>query len=889
MTSKIAEQIQRARRELLDLTARNRLLNTPLNRTRSSRLDIDDELTSEVFRILVQERREMSFLPVLPDEEPEINDAEAHEIEGSETEGDATEISATEISEGEEASGDPTSIDADPTESADSDPSSSNDTPPSHLLAASDAAEDPTDPTSESESDERSPTDSPGTGLTQPTESEEPADRHVDSNLQTKLPDDQLHTKLLRLFYDARSLADEQGVNSLFCALGFLEWYEEPNSEKVRFAPLLLVPIELHRRTVNAKFRVRYLDDEPSTNLSLKEKLKAEFGLQLPEVPELDDLDPAAYFDAVEQVISNQPNWRLHRDRQTIWFFSFAKFLMFRDLDPETWPTDRSPVQHRLLRGLLGEPIEFDAPKIGEDESLDDHIDARKMTHVMDADSSQAAAIEEVRNGRNLVIQGPPGTGKSQSITNVIAAAVKDGKTVLFVAEKLAALDVVKSRLNRIGLGGVCLELHSHKANRKVVLSDLNDTLELTRPKLRGITAQATRLRKARKELNEYVEQLHAPVEPSEQTPYQLMGTLTRFQGAGVKPFRAKIDGLAEWTAADLDGMQSQLKDVALHIEQVGTPRDHAWFGVRRTSALLPSELQAIERKLSTLHEQLTGVLRDGECLASVLTLASASGAQVSMHGIQRLVAFAENLRSIPDMDREAFANDVWSNRRADVARVLERGREHAECRGELDGVLAAVAWKMPVAQTRVDLAATGQSWFRWFNSRWRNAQATLRGMSIGRLPTDSDKQIEILDTLDRGQTLARDLSSGPLNDIGSSAFGNHWHGPESDWDQLQRIAHWDDECRKADAPDGFRQAVRAWSAVAETREAEQSASASLQTATAELQSFCDVVQLSVDDAFGHERFADVDLSTLIDRVSAWRDSTGSLGRWIVFRHQLEE
>src|SRR5690606_38443707 len=101
-----------------------------------------------------------------------------------------------------------------------------------------------------------------------------------------------------------------------------------------------------------------------------------------------------------------------------------------------------------------------------DDAHLDEVIPAARLDHVVDSDSSQTVAIEWVRANRSLVIQGPPGTGKSQSITNIIATAVLDGKKVLFVAEKLAALEVVKRRLESVGLGDLCLEIHSHKAHK---------------------------------------------------------------------------------------------------------------------------------------------------------------------------------------------------------------------------------------------------------------------------------------------------------------------------------------------------------------------------------------------------------------------------------------
>ena len=146
---------------------------------------------------------------------------------------------------------------------------------------------------------------------------------------------------------------------------------------------------------------------------------------------------------------------------------------MYRDLEPESWPEERPLDRHPIVSGLLSDGLRGDPAIWSDEDNVDDILHPRDMFHVVDADSSQAMAIEEVRQGRNLVIQGPPGTGKSQTISNLIAAAVKQGKKVLFVSEKMAALGVVKRRLENIGLGDMCLELHSHKSNKRTVLEEL--------------------------------------------------------------------------------------------------------------------------------------------------------------------------------------------------------------------------------------------------------------------------------------------------------------------------------------------------------------------------------------------------------------------------------
>ena len=197
--------------------------------------------------------------------------------------------------------------------------------------------------------------------------------------------------------------------------------------------------------------------------------------------PAEEDLVPSRYADAVAKAIAGQPRWEVQPDAMTLGFFSFAKFLMFRDLDPRNWP-DPKKLLTPAISGLLRDGFPASDHPFPEDVNLDEAISAARLDHVVDADSSQTIAIETVRRGCSVVGQGPPGTGKSQSITNLIATAVLDGKKVLFVAEKLAALEVVKRRLEAAGLGDLCLELHSHKAHKRVVLEEIGRTWQLSTP-----------------------------------------------------------------------------------------------------------------------------------------------------------------------------------------------------------------------------------------------------------------------------------------------------------------------------------------------------------------------------------------------------------------------
>jgi hypothetical protein len=217
--------------------------------------------------------------------------------------------------------------------------------------------------------------------------------------------------------------------------MGRLKWFEAEKVDIPRHAPLILVPVQLQRRSALDRFTLKWREEDVQENLSLAAKLNSEFGIELPKFPLEEDLVPSLYCEAVAIAVAGQRGWQVQVDAMTLGFFSFAKFLMYRDLDPRAWPDPAQLLSQPALGGLLRDGFPAVDRPLTEDLDLDELIPAARLDHVVDADGSQTLAIEMVRQGRSLVMQGPPGTGKSQSITNVIATAVLDGKKVLFVAE----------------------------------------------------------------------------------------------------------------------------------------------------------------------------------------------------------------------------------------------------------------------------------------------------------------------------------------------------------------------------------------------------------------------------------------------------------------------
>lgn len=347
--------------------------------------------------------------------------------------------------------------------------------------------------------------------------------RHADTKLQTRLTPAGLQKRLLDLYLDARTLEDEQGVNILYLALGTLRWVDPHNKDMIRHAPLLLIPVALERASAKERFRLKWRQEDCSANLSLEAFVDRVHLLKLPPFAVGDDFDYADYVACVADVVTTKEGWFVQPDDIVLGFFSYAKFLMYRDLDPANWPEGGKLTETALIRTLLQDGFSEEGERIDDEAPLDEAIRPADMRHIHDSDSSQVLAAFEAREGKSLIIEGPPGTGKSQTIANIIGEAVADGKTVLFVSEKMAALEVVKRRLDQAGVGDACLELHSNKANRRILLEELRRTWALGAPKGPLTDVADAGLKRSRDVLNQHALRMHKVHLESGLTAYQVI------------------------------------------------------------------------------------------------------------------------------------------------------------------------------------------------------------------------------------------------------------------------------------------------------------------------------------------------------------------------------
>jgi len=512
---------------------------------------------------------------------------------------------------------------------------------------------------------------------------------HTDNKLQTLHFPDILNARLNKLRQLAQTAMEESGTNILYLALGFLEWYESPSSNTPRLSPLFVVPVDLNRdKRLSADglrtYQIMLRDDGLFNNVSLSQRMAQDFYLDMPEVT--DDSQPESYFDAVRHIIGQMDSrWKVRR-YASLCLLDFTKQLMYEDLDPSRWPADKSVADHPLLQHFLsaGDNSQENADGATRSEHLiDDMPDVHSaFPLIYEADSSQHSALIDVVNGDNLVIEGPPGTGKSQTITNLIAACINRGLSVLFVAEKLAALEVVKRRLDSADLGDFCLEVHSHKSSKLSILNSLmasQKRRENVMPPAE-LQQQINRYEGHKNTLHHYAQKLNQPWRDSGLTPHQILQRATDFgdrspltSGEHVVLVNdpAEISAhLIRETLEAAERLQIVFEAVARQTPDA-TIDTHPWFGVRNGTIAGPQR-QALIDTLKRWTERQQHIMTQWTKLQDSLHIAP-----VDAPHQEALTTLMSALDNLPDAIPEVLLERVEELR--DSSQGLDALVEHRD------------------------------------------------------------------------------------------------------------------------------------------------------------------------------------------------------------------
>ena len=805
--TRLNQAVNMLREQLVDIGKRSTLVNAPVGKNRMKALDIEDERSDEVFKILYQRGRKMTF------------EAYRH---------GRTDIGANGD---DEPIYNPFDIDQ----------------------VRAEAAADRT------------------------SEAEEPlAAHHVDLLLQTRLTADALQKRLLNLFRQAELMEQEQGISVLYLALGFLEWYENESSDIARYAPLVLLPANLERSDARGRFKLALRDQDLEPNISLRAMLENDFALALPDLPDDDQWRPSEYFGQVEEAIAAQSRWRVRRNTMELSFYSFAKFLMWNDLAPENID-EETCAGSELFSNLLVGGGQNHGAVINSEENLDRRFpDLEDLVHILDADSSQTQVIAAARQGRNLVVQGPPGTGKSQTIANIIASSLKDNKSVLFVAEKRAALEVVYERLRQCGLGPLCLELHSKKVNRKHVFAQLKETLELGRPIVDDL--DRSQIRQLRDDLNRLSSILHQPFENTEQTPYLVVGLLAELAESGLSRPRFTISGADRWSADEYRQRQDVVASLAQLTAQYGSEFENAWRGTRKR--LTQFERNDLKIDIEICLEDLNSIGDLTQLAVAAVKFCDAETIQESLELVQQLYT----LSALPTLTPELANSAELLGDPSKVLQLCKDIQELQAAKAELLKEVSENAFDVPWIQVRTEIQNRGKSLFRFFSGSYKEAIATLQSVCLTTLPSQNKDQLALIDRLleiERLQVRIKERTA-----FGRNSLMKHWNGQETEVHEILPAVEWIiQHSRRLGSAEKVREQVLS------TPENQDLASiaADLQKAYDKwMTSWKRVMQeteLDLEAAFGAQSVNAIEIHAITERLHSWLANMDLFDSW----HRLKE
>lgn len=594
-----------------------------------------------------------------------------------------------------------------------------------------------------------------------------------------------LDARLHEIYSAAKLGLEEGGANTLYLALGFLRWAEDERSEKTHIAPILLIPVTLTRLSVRTGYSIKRHDDEAIVNPTLLELLRQNFQLSLkaldPLPADASGVDVAAIWQVFRLAVKEIPRWEVLENQVYLGIFSFTKFLMWKDLQDRAEQLKKN----RVVNHLIERPREAmgSGHSILDRHDLDERHPPESLLTPMLADSSQLNAISRACSGVDFALEGPPGTGKSQTITNLIAHFLGTGRSVLFVSEKMAALDVVHRRLVSIGLGPFCLQLHSAKARKTEVLEQLRVSMDVSnRYTEEGWKREAQRLAGLRRNLNDFVRTLHRE-HRNGITVQAALGTAIEF-----KHWKAAAMSWANPEVHSIDELE-QLRELSRSMQAVAgelhSVKDNPLAAIHHSDWTNAWEEQLFQH-CQQLQERAKALQSSLPPIEKIFDLNLGAASSDLYRAIDRLAAVLLKAPQVP-VGLAHRGND------STALNQLQLMRNHGEQRqshwDKLSGLL-----KPEVA--KADGGRLSENWdlalLAWWPKRWfakRSVRSRLRLYTLNRKrpkATDVPFILEALSGLN-----AEDRSLEKLEPVATELLGSEYKGHETNWTTVQELESW--------------------------------------------------------------------------------------------------
>lgn len=603
--------------------------------------------------------------------------------------------------------------------------------------------------------------------------------------------DNTLQATLTEIYRSARAAQQEGGPNTLFLTIGALLWRQKDKDRSYR-APIILVPVVLERPSVRSGFSLRVHDDETRLNATLLEMLKQEFDIRLPTLegdrPPTDDsgVDVERILSTFRAKLRDIPGWEV-TDDVALTNLSFTKYLMWKDLSDRADILRESDLARRLMDGQTPDTTASQAPK---DEILDGRRKGGALDDVaadlvcpLEADSSQLQAVASARAGTSYVMIGPPGTGKSQTIANIIADTLSQGRTVLFVAEKRAALEVVQRRLRSIGLGDFCLDLFSAKSSKAQVLEQMGRAQQAREDfdatEWHNASSDIAALRS---ELNQYVRELHKRGRNG-WTPFRAMGHVLRAEGGGIP------DISLPWLDADIHDpgdyqrLVETIEDAAAVLIRVGDITAAALLSGVEVSEWSPPWQARLLEAARTTSARLRSLSLAAVAARKALALPEVDNSRSALIAMRSLAALL--------LDPIA-AEGAWATRDGADAVIeavrseTERANRHNEIHATLEGAWRPEAMNLPLKEIQGQWTGSEASWFAAKAMTQRGIRRRLTEVASRPQPTDMKAELGRLVEMQEIETAVRAADSRL-----SPALGSYWKGLDTDFSRIETHYDW--------------------------------------------------------------------------------------------------
>ncbi|MBP5507232.1 MAG: DUF4011 domain-containing protein [Prevotella sp.] len=588
------------------------------------------------------------------------------------------------------------------------------------------------------------------------------------------LNEEELRTALKGLFRSSRTALEENGANTLYFVFGMLKWYETDVSVKPRYAPLILEPVDIIRKSGN-NYVLRLREDEITFNTTLVEMMRQQYEVNISGVNPLptdeSGIDVSKVFAIVRNAIKDQTKWDVIEEN-LLGLFSFSKFVMWNDIHNNAEKLRESPIIESLLQNRL---VGVEPATNTDVRQFDTTMSPNSFAIPVDVDSSQLEAVIESGEGRSFILYGPPGTGKSQTITNMIANALFHGRRVLFVAEKMAALEVVQKRLAKIGLDPFCIEMHSNKMNKSHLLQQLQQAIDVTRLKSpEEYESESQSLFSQRQHLIQYVNLLHK----SQPSGLSLHDYISRYSSIdsddAIMPTEQFTEGI---NAERIDDVVAAIEELGAVFRLTGHPCQSKLFG------LYVHDTNDIENRGNTFLRRLLELMPNALAVIRELSKANNISIPESLFGCQWAERLSHALSETKLLNAQLVGAATDKERRAFWDRQIKTGQQHTKAR-------EALIAKYKPEILGIDLIDLKRNWSeandKWLVSKYfakKNVEKFVNGY---RRSGTNDSIDQLISELEAYQKLGAQLAQGSENP--ESVFGQFGQKGHEQWDRMPEL-----------------------------------------------------------------------------------------------------